>query len=73
MGYTAASTFGLGLPVATGVAALSGLASAIDIKKDFLGFRSIRKDQSPFQYLLHAHRELVQDLVRQYTVAPLVR
>jgi hypothetical protein len=59
MGYTAASTLGLGLPVATGVAALSGLVSTIDIKKDFLGFRSIRKDQSPFQYCVNAHRELV--------------
>lgn len=47
-----------GLPTATAAAVVSGVVSAIDIKAD-IGFRSIKRNKTPYHYAWQAHRELV--------------
>lgn len=47
-----------GLDAATAVAALSGVASAIELKTD-IGFRSIKRPISPYKYAYLIDRELV--------------
>lgn len=47
-----------GLSAATAAAVTSGIISTIDIKAD-IGFRSIKRTQTPYHYAWRAHRELV--------------
>lgn len=47
-----------GLPAATAAAVVSGVVSAIDIKAD-IGFKSIKRNKTPYHYAWQAHRELV--------------
>jgi len=57
--YIKSINAGLDPYFALSIGAINAFLSNISIKPNAIGFRSIRKPTSPFQYWLRAHRELV--------------